>query len=59
MIDVSHAAKFRNMQRVVSDSQLVSEVIFDRIRPHIANNIEVTEATNSIHQDFGGITHGT
>ena len=58
MIDVSHAAKFRNMQRVVSDSQLVSEVIFERIRPHLADNIEVSEDTDSIHQDFGGTTHG-
>ena len=57
-VEVSHATKYRNMYRIVTDSKVTSEVIYNRIRPHL-KNVEVTEATKSIHQDFGGASHGT
>lgn len=57
VLEVTHAQKYRNMYRIVTESKVTSEVIFNRIRPHL-KNLEVTEATISIHQDFGGTSHG-
>ena len=58
VIEVTHAKKYRNMYRIVTESKVTSEVIFNRIRPHL-KDLEVTEATKSIHQDFGGASHGS
>ena len=58
LVDLSHNAKYRNMKRGIGDSALVAKVIYDRIRPHLSEVIEVNAMTSSIHQDYGGASHG-
>jgi len=48
----------RNMNRVVADSNDISEVIFSRIQPYLPDPLTVNEDSHSIHHDFGGLSHG-
>ena len=58
LVDLSHDAKYRNMKRGIAVSALVANVIYNRIRPHLSEVIEVNATTSSIHQDYGGASHG-
>ena len=50
--------RYRNMHRIVTSSDTVAHVVFERIKPHLPDCMQVTKTTTSVHQDPMGASHG-
>lgn len=58
LVDVSGSAKYRNMFRVATMGQAVSDTVYQRVRPFLSDTIRVSASTTTIHQDLLGASHG-